>query len=147
MKKSGSRAPWPACAQSGSADIAISPQAEQVAVEILAQRRHLVTEALAQLDHIGLVEGRRLGEDDVALGRVEGAAAQPRRRERLDRALQRSRHGPRPTDTARSSSCMRSERTCTLGLASLGSISTASSTPRKRSTTRTLASLSALKSS
>src|ERR1035437_4719916 len=99
MKKSGMRPP-PAPARapasergSGcpSAKLVIAPQRDEVAVEVLAERLHLGSEAPAQLERERLVGGARLGEDDLAPDGAQRLAAQRTRRERLDRRL----HGAR----------------------------------------------------
>src|ERR1700710_548244 len=78
MKKSGTRPGGRGVGgTSRSVKSVIAPQAHQVAVEVLAERDHLVLVAAAQLTHQLLIGRLWLAEDEIALHGVERPAAWP----------------------------------------------------------------------
>src|ERR1700733_12390216 len=90
MKKSGTRPP--ACPLSASSpEVLIAPQADEIAVEILAQGEHLGLEAPSQLEHQPLVRRWRLAEDHALAQCLQPAVTQPLRGQRLDRGLGHAR--------------------------------------------------------
>src|ERR1035438_1905269 len=89
MKKSGTR---PSCRPTsggsvGLLDIAIAPKADEITVQILAERHHLRLEASAQFTHQLLVSRAGIGKDHPALRGIERLTAQPSGSESLDGLL------------------------------------------------------------
>src|ERR1700722_50642 len=100
MKKSGTTLPAVGAAgpadsarsgRSRSAEAVIAPECHQIAPQMLADRRHLVTEATTQSHHDLLVGRVGLAEDQTALNPVQSTASRPIGCHSLDRLLHRAR--------------------------------------------------------
>ncbi len=126
-----------------SVEAVIAPQAHQVALQVLAQRRHLGREAPAQLAPSAARPA--WGGAPKTTPRRTGASPAWRTAWSVsaltDAFTARTAGRARPTPRARARR-RRCERISTVGFASTGSIGAVSSTSRKRSTLRTVASLS-----
>src|ERR1700677_4287446 len=100
MKKSGIRplARAPAAGSLELLDIAVTPLAHEVATQVLAKRLDLPLEALSQLAHERLVDGRRRAIDDAAPERCQQPATRAPRDRRRDGTLQPARDRAAPDD-------------------------------------------------
>src|SRR6476660_4873393 len=96
MKKSGNRvAGWLAPARV-SAEIIVTPEAHEVAVQVLAETHDLGLEAAAQGQHELLVHGLGIRIQQALLRGADQMMAQPLWRHALDRLLEREGGGTRP---------------------------------------------------
>src|SRR5947209_5818819 len=97
---------WPTTKKSGilprwscrgcSVEVVIAPQRDEVAAEVLADCHDLMLEAPAQLEHQGLVGGRRGTVHDAPQSHAQYLASKPPRRQRLQHRLCGSRGGAAP---------------------------------------------------
>src|SRR6266566_9175688 len=89
IKKSGT---LPRCSCRGcSVGVVIAPQRDEIATEVLADGHDLMLEAPTQLEHQGLVGGRRGTVHDVPLCHAQHLASKPPRRQRLEHRLRGAR--------------------------------------------------------
>src|SRR5580704_3789399 len=88
MKKSGKRRATPASC-GPSVDIVITPQGDQITVQILTQGHNLGLEAPAQLDDQSRIRRWRAAIDDVALDRSSELAMGAPRGESFEGAVRR----------------------------------------------------------
>src|SRR5436305_2896128 len=96
MKKSGNRVAGSLASARVSAEIIVTPEADEVAAQVLAETHDLGLEAAPQRQHELLVHGLGIRIQQALLRGADQMMAQPPRRHALDRLLEREGGGTRP---------------------------------------------------